>query len=248
MILPQAIVETFPESWPPALAALGVPTVSKRLGDEDAWALGGHSSWFRRATGAPPRAFSAALLGWIDATMDAMPEGASPRTGLCSWKDAGTAALPAYGRRGVVHTITADSERVGRAMAAHVASGRPAFLHLRRWRVIPPEREFRAFLRGGRVAGVTQMHAEGTYPALLAEGDALVEALRAFLAPLRRALHLEDCAADICLDPEGPFLIEVNPLLRATDLGLFSWDRADDLDGTLRLRDGMGVVKLRPGG
>ncbi|WP_308917986.1 ATP-grasp domain-containing protein [Jannaschia sp. LMIT008] len=246
-MIPQAVAATFPENWPHTLRALAVPTRSRALSNDDAWALGAYSDWFRDATGAVPRPFGEDLLDWIDATMAGMPEGVSPRIGMCSWKDASPSHLPSFGRRGVLHTMTSDSPRIGRAVAAHLAGGPPVHLHLRAWRRFGDEGEFRAFVSDGRVVGVSQYHHRRTFPALLDRRDDLLGSLRRSLRRIVPMLHVESCAVDLHLGDDGEAtLIEINPFDRATDACLFSWSRPNDFDRSLRLRDGDGVVRILP--
>lgn len=247
MFIPTAIEQTFPEHWPAPLKALAAPTKEIALSLDDTWALGLQSSWFRRATGNSGTArFSDAFLADIEAACEAWPEGVSPRIGLCSWKDCSPSDLPSFGMRGVLHTICGDSERVGRALAAHVGVKKPAVLHLRQWRDIPRESEFRVFFRDGQVIGVSQYFWRLTFPRLVDDHRSIAAQLVDFLPRVAAALPMPDCAVDLCLDPAEPFVIEVNPLVRATDPCLFSWNDPASFDATLRIRDGNRTLRIAP--
>jgi hypothetical protein len=186
------------------------------------------------------------LTAEIDAAMKAYPSGVMPRIGLCSWKDSSPTDLPSFGQRGVLHTITTDSERVGRALLGHVSSGVPAVLHLRAWQEMPKSSEFRVFIRGGQIVGVSQYHWRQTFSELLLEAHARVAMLQELLIKMLPVVHMADCIIDVCVHPGAAFVIEVNPFIKQTDYCLFGQDGRDDFDGSLRLLNGRDIVSVLP--
>lgn len=132
----------------------------------------------------------------------------------------------------------------------HSSFWQAAFLLLREWTDMPPENEFRAFLRGGAVTAISQYATQATLPALQdpVARHRVVSAMVAFIGrevlprlpaePYRAAcvvdlswtaagLARSAAAVDAVLWPPcGLCVVELNPFCRRTGAGLYSW-RAD---------------------
>ena len=157
MSFPSQVSQTFPENWPGAMLALAAPMVSIPLTEEDADALGGFSTVYRRQMQSPATEFlSDALLDSINKGLAQFPEGIMPRIGYCSWKASLLENRPAVTQNDVLQILTTDDPRVGNALSVQVSSGDPVYLHLRAWRQIPDWSEIRLFFRGGRFLGASQ--------------------------------------------------------------------------------------------
>lgn len=240
-MIPKALSDTFPEAWPDALAALAPAATQINLGRADTWSIGVYSPVFRNITGATlGGGLSHGLATKIDTAMAAYPEGVSPRIGFCSWKDTIGSDAPVFGTRGVLAALMSGSDRVGRALAAHLAASKPAVLHLRAWRDIPRHAAFRVFLHAGDVIGASQYHSSETFSQLLDAPETVIAPLNAVMTKVADAVHLENCIVDLCITEQSSFLIELNPFIRQTDPCLFSWRDPDGFDGRLRLRSGNG--------
>lgn len=242
MILPKAVRDTYIENWPDALCRLSIPCKSLTLGPQDARALAGMSSWFRQTVKpAVIETFTPEFTDALAGVTDSFPEGIMPRIGFCSWKDTTAAALPSFGARGVLFTISGDSPRVGRAMAAHLSSDVPVVLHLRAWRAIPRDAEFRIFIRDRQVIGVSQYDYRASHPGIGRSADALAAVLGQFSARLMEVLHVPTVVADVWVAPAGgggldATLIELNPFAPQTDPCLFDWRKSGSFDGSFRYR------------
>lgn len=244
MSFPIAITETFPENWPPDLAKLAAPTVSIPLSPEDATALGGFSTVFRRQMEIPARNFlSDELQADIENALLKTPEGVMPRIGYCSWKASLIEKRPARTLRDVLQILTTDDPRVGNALSVQVGSGDPVVLHLRAWRDIPDWSEMRMFFKGGRYLGASQYAYRRRFSEVVQYAQQIEDTLQLAATRLLQLLHVDDVVADIALRPKdgkdpgsgvSPLLIELNPYGALSDACLFTWDKGGDFDGRFR--------------
>jgi D123 len=240
MFFTHAVRQTFPEHYPDAIRDLMLPMVSIKLSERDAHVLGGFSMAYRAAMTGPAADgyFSTGFLDTLDTVMAQFPEGVMPRIGYCSWKAGSISNAPAMGARGVLQVMSRDDPRVGHAMVAHVVMAEPVMLHLRPWVKIEDWAEFRMFIRGGRVIGVSQYLHRDTYPAISQNETAILAALRAMAEALLPELHVDEVVADVFVEPQGKgfraTLIELNPFMPATDPCLFNWASGGDFDGSFR--------------
>lgn len=239
MILPLAVRETFIEHWRQDLRDLSLPGVSIELSLADTVTLGMASSWFRQNCVSP------LVPGWtkqvqteLAARVATFPNGIMPRIGFCSWKGTQAAHLPSHSVRGVMYTITQDHTRVGRAIAAYINSGQPVVLHLREWLDIPPESEFRIFIKNKRIIGVSQYNWRVRFPDMATHIGHVATAIGALAEPLMDALHVDSTVADVYVYKKDEqlkaTLIELNPFLPRTDACLFDWNTPAGFDGSIR--------------
>lgn len=241
MFLPVSIKNTFVENWEPDLLSLSIETRSIELDVADIWVLGGFTPLFRDLTGYfVGEYFSEKFLKDIDRVLEKTPL-VAPRIGFCSWKSPRIPILASYQSRGVLFTICSENERVARAIVAHLSSGTALFLHLRKWRDIPPWSEFRIFIRDRRVIGISQYHHQTGFPEIVANQAAIKTSLSSFCHDLIDALHVDTVVADVFVDrqEDGRFsatLIELNPFIQRTDPCLYTWKNGGDFDGGIRYR------------
>ena len=242
MFLPAAVTRTFPENWPTALAALSFDGQAVQLSPEDTQMLGSLNGFVQRAMG-PVQSIglSDGMYAAIEDALTALPDGAMPRLGYCSWKGSSLVHRPARTLADVMQIITQNDERIGRALACALIAGQGVVLHLRTWVEIAPASEFRAFVRGGRLIGVSQYHHRTRFPELIAQRAEIETALTAFTPTLLAALQTDDGALDpVVVDLWAPRfgedpvvgvgrhqpdlrVIELNPFDRVTDPCLFQW-------------------------
>lgn len=241
MSFPNQISQTFPEAWPSVLVEMAAPMVSIELSPDDAVALGNCSRNFRASMQTGERGgLSEALIDAIGAALADIPEGVMPRMSYCSWKASMILNHSLKSTADVMQVITADDPRVARALEVMVAGGDPVFLHLRAWRDMPDWGEFRAFVRRGRVAGVSQYRWKETYREIAWHHDRIVAAIRSLLGTVVPELHLDDAILDLSVAPSGQAdefaatLIEINPFSPHSDPCLFSWAGGGDFDEGFR--------------
>jgi hypothetical protein len=106
-------------------------------------------------------------------------------------------------------------------------------LLLREFHSIPPEQEWRCFILGGKVAGISQYHHQDVFPALAdgSAGDGCLAFLHERVLP---ALHLDTVVCDIWMC-ESPRVIEINPY-GLSDPCLFAYEELEKADGEVRVR------------
>lgn len=90
------------------------------------------------------------------------------------------------------------------------------FLVLREWVTIPSHHEFRAFVVGNRLTGLSQYFDTGYYPELVANKARLLALIQRFFEDQvrdRAAMHPADYVVDFAVDQAGEraYVIEVNP-------------------------------------
>ena len=138
----------------------------------------------------------------------------------------------------VLALLAAGSHRVSADLRRARDCGLTPHVWLREWRVIPWWSEFRCFLRGDRVAGISQYHARCPLPLEVAAQLPRIEGhVRTLLAQVVDAWGPAGVVADVTATAAAPAtLIELNPW-GASDQSLFAWER-DDFDGKLRVRSG----------
>jgi hypothetical protein len=87
----------------------------------------------------------------------------------------------------------------------------PCFLLLREFHPIPPEQEFRCFIRDRKVVGITQYHYHDLFPQMAAEREQIAVRIQRFLdSSILPVLHLDTVVVDVWLR-DDPLLIEINP-------------------------------------
>lgn len=242
MFFPVAIRGTFIENWNPELLSMSIETRSIQLSVSDVWVLGGFTPLFRDITGySAGNYFSENFLKDIESALEKNPL-VAPRIGFCSWKSPRIPVLASYKSRGVLYTICSENERVARAIAAHLSSEIALFLHLRKWRDIPPWSEFRVFIRDRRVIGISQYHHQSGFPEISANERAIKTSLSDFCRDLLDALHMDTVVADVFVERQEndrfrTMLIELNPFIQRTDPCLYTWKNGGDFDGGFRYRE-----------
>mgnify|MGYP001026833852 CR=1 FL=1 len=242
MFFPVTLSQTFLENWPSDLRNMSIPSEEIELSHDDLNVLGGYSRIFRDLVDYNDDAFfSENFQANIEDITKKWPKGVFPRIGFCSWKETEYQILPCYGVRGVLSTITADNERVGRAIATHSSGNTPLFLHLREYHPLAPWSEFRMFIRDRRLVGVSQYHHHAAYPEIEEHVTPIKATLKAFSRDLIDVLHMDSVVADVFVEQHDgrdfkTTLIELNPFLWRTDPCLYSWKSGGDFDGGFRYR------------
>ncbi|TWI71980.1 D123 protein [Bradyrhizobium huanghuaihaiense] len=137
--------------------------------------------------------------------------------------------------------ILTSRERVRFDLAVAHLAGYQSHLFLREWINVPQWKEFRCFMLGRQLRGISQYHyTEGvTYPGIVANANDIRRSLSSFFTKFRDASHLDDVIFDVAFNESSdPILIEINPSSKSglSDLCLF---HGMQLDGRFRfLGDG----------
>lgn len=220
---------TWIEHWPGGLAALSFPQQGVALREAESLAL---------LAGGPDPALDA-LAARLDEALAVLAAPAFVRLGSRSAKD--TALAVVTGSRAedgaqALALLAAGSRRLAADLRRARGHGLAAHVWLRAWRDIPWWSEFRCFLRGGRVAGISQYHACHALPPELAPRLPRIEDdVRTLLAQVALAWGGDPVVVDVTATGAAPAtLIELNPWGASTAPGLFAWD-ADDFDGGMRV-------------
>lgn len=124
------------------------------------------------------------------------------------------------------------------AINAHVDLQKQVELEVLSWQEIEPQQEFRVFIVDGEIKGISQYHRHFKLPDSGSSNDlqALVDRIGDFCRSLRDHLPPFDLAVDVIDDGHEAVLLELNPLTRRTDLGLFNYSSVASGQGELRFR------------
>lgn len=252
---------TFIENWPTALLELTVPQTGFPLSQSQVLALGAANtdyqhSFVARTTEEQVRHVPqtlAFLCKVVQREVKRYPGGAFLRLGSRSPKD----SWGWYRDRGRIQAddgnplrhFTDGSERMADDLSHALNSGYTPWLFVRQWVEMEPGSEFRCFLQGGKLVGVSQYHYKQDGGFSAQRLPVVFSAVRTFGERLAAVSHLPDMVFDVFAWQE-PFgssgkvhvtLVEINPFCRQTDPCLFSWD--SPFDRTIRYRNGT-VLKI----
>lgn len=118
----------------------------------------------------------------------------------------------------------------------------PVCLELLPHEVVPKWREFRAFIKGRRIGGVSQLHTGEVYPEIHQQEQAIRAAMSQFFRDLVAVTHLDDLVVDLVLQPsDSGFraeLTHISPFEVGTDACLFNWRKPGEFDGAFRYHKG----------
>jgi D123 len=244
MAYEDSIELTFPDYWYEDLAEHTFASALIPLGGADLVALCSVDPAFRAARGlAGVMPLSEDLQRLIDLELKALKGPAFLRTSYGMAKECPFAYAPVTTLREVEGVLRWPDARLLRFFRERLASGDPASLFLRRWQDIPPWAEFRAFVRGRRIIGVSQYPTHTFHPEIPSQAAELQQAIVQLFHEIMHLLPLDDVIVEICAAPTPKGLkmqvVELNPLLPVSDAGLFTWARGGDFDGSFRyLRHG----------
>lgn len=141
------------------------------------------------------------------------------------------------------------SERVADDLAAAIAHDYAPHIFVREWLEFPESLEFRCFMRGRKLVGISQYQYRDYFPELHERGERqrlqwIIETF--FESQFRDACHLDDAVFDVFVKSRPVAsnvalnecrLIEINPFFQWTDPCLFDWRNGGDFDGSFRLNE-----------
>ena len=228
--------DTFLDRWPPAVAALSIPTVHHLLPESDVLALLSQCPYTRGLSGQTTRAaFSDETLAWVDRALQCFPGGAFPRLGACSFVTANRPAAPVRARGQVVKLLMHPGRRAVSMVWRCLQGRQPVALCLREWRDIPPASEFRVFIQQRKVVGISQYHWRCVFSEMEQALAAVRKTMHDAAETIAAVSHLADVVADIFVTDSHWMLVELNPACDFSSSCLFSPE--SPFDGTLRYLD-----------
>lgn len=239
MAYEDSIELTFPDYWYEDLAGYTMPSALIALSGRDLVALSSVDPVFRAKRGiAQILPLSEDLSHLIALELTALGSPAFLRTSYGMVKENPFAYAPVTRLHEVEGILRWVDKRLMRFYAERLASGDPASLFLRQWVTIAPWAEFRVFVKGRRIVGVSQYPAQIFYPEIAAQADAIRQAIVQLFHEIMHLLPLDDVIVEIYADPTPQgmkaHVIELNPFLPLSDAGLFSWQGGGDFDQSFR--------------
>lgn len=226
------------ENWPADLRDLIEPLEEVPLTPDDVMAIGqdtpGFLAHLDREEDAP-FAFDATTLANINDVFSRNPQlSFHLRLGIVSFKTEGP-AVPASSQGDVLRQITRPNLRVAQFLVAMQTEGHHATLFFRPWMKILPWGHFRIIILERRVAGVTQSNAAQYFPEIAANEGAIRNAIVDLLHRIKSCLHLQDVVVEVAIIDTASGLsaqmIELNPAIQRTDIGLFDWCNRAEFNG-----------------
>ena len=239
------VLPTYIENWAPALYALSIPQLALPLSVEEARSLEARL-WCREGrlgTGAAPPI--ELLSRRLEEAIRCFPGGAFVRLGSRSGKDsilARTCGLRVETGESALRLLCAGSERVAFDLRLALRHGYSPYLFVRQWLDIPPWAEFRCFMKGRRLIGITQYDCRnlGHCPEISRNADTIEQAIHSFFPRFVAVSHLDDVVWDVFVEGIGTGtapvvrLLELNPFFPKTDPVLFDWMNPECFDGSFR--------------
>jgi hypothetical protein len=207
---------TFLHHWPPAVAALSMPTRHRVLGEDDVRALLSHCPETRALIGYRSRlSFSESLLAWIEETVAGFSAGAFARLGGCSFTTSERDPRKISKGEQVERLLTHPGVRAASLAYMSLRAKQAVTLCIREWREIAPWSEFRIFIRRREVVGISQYHWRRIFPEIEENLEAAIDAASKAALAISAVAHLDDVVADIyltALNGQASWvLIEFNP-------------------------------------
>jgi hypothetical protein len=244
-----AFFDTLLDRWPPPIAALSIPTRCQVLAKEDLRALLSQHPETRALIGCDSRLrFSEPLSRWIDETVATFPGGTFARLGVCSFVTAERGPKRICTGEQVVKLMMHPGVRAASLAYRCFRANQPVALCIREWRDIAARSEFRIFIKGGNVLGISQYHWRCTFPEIQERVETIIDLAKQAFVRIAAALHIQSVIADIFIfgldeDPSW-VLAELNPYWTTSSSCLFTWNDGGDLDGTFRYRAANGDIRI----
>ncbi|CAM2010537.1 hypothetical protein [Acanthopleuribacter pedis] len=241
----ERIAPTFIENWPQALRERSLPALDLQVPWDELLAAMSHSKYRGWFPNLQPHLSLDALEERIDAGLAQIGGPAFLRLGSRSPKDGLQAQQFGlrieHGHQGV-RLLTSDSRRAAFDIRCAMDYSTMPRLFLRPWRTIPTWSEFRCFIQGGEVVGISQYDFRdlGRSEIIVQHAERIEAVLREALAAMLPEFHLPDIIADLILVPNeddrkeitkdavtnnrfDAMLLELNPFIVQTNPALFTW-------------------------
>jgi hypothetical protein len=228
-------------AWSDDFADLMLPFNRLALSRVDLVFMGSGTPGFSYTVSDPcPDGFSQMLKSDLTFAMAHYPMGAHLRLDLCSFRT-GAATPRVVGVNGALWLMRQANPRVSGVIRRGLQDGQALSLFIFPWLPIPPWAELRIFVRQGRLAGITQCHADQVFPQIAQHEAAIKVALDAFVGVALPRIKHPDMVLDVLAEPvpQQGFrirLVDMALMGPRTDLGLFSPDHPEEMTGVFRFR------------
>lgn len=244
------IEATLYENWPAALKQHSIPTRLHPLSYQDMIAFGSVDPSFRTDCGIGyVQDFSSEFTAWLTTALRAMSTGLFLRTSYGSFRECPLSRIPAKRMEEAFAVLRWVDSRLLRHLRFRLDNGGTVYLLAREWREIPVADEYRIFVRGGSVIGISPYHSHMYFPQVQRNAPRLHKMLRHFADTLIRCLHYDPIILDVRADANEyrPVveLIELTPFIEAADACLFDWRDPSSFHGGFRFRTPDGYAELR---
>ena len=244
---------TYIENWPAALCSLSIAQVDIPLTLDEATTLGSHISEFGEAF--TRKGELTPITNRVIQAVKKFPNGAFIRLGSRSPKDAWTAEEnqrvtipegPIVRSNHPLRFMLETSERMYEDLTLAIENKYAPHIFVRQWVDIKKDAEFRCFMKGRKLVGISQYnYPDG--PVADLQDDVFREAIRwaieKFFETFRKVCHLDDAVFDVyyriikngCYWAWELRLIEINPFFEMTDPCLFDWrNGGESFDGSFK--------------
>lgn len=239
-VLPDSVLETFPQRWPSALAVLAGPSVSAPLCSTELRAIAAQDPGVRTLLSAGSRpTLSDTLLNRLPDLFQSSFNPAFARICPCSFKQGIWPEPPLTAVDQLIRRLQHPGERAAMMIYRCLHGDCRVFLTLKPWYDFTPGQEFRLFFYNRCLVGASQYHPGAVMASRQSQLVDLAARIVAFAERIANALHISNVVADIVMfDPleRMPLLLELNPWHPFTGAGFFDWSQPDTFDSTLRVR------------
>lgn len=237
---------TYIENWTAALYRLSIPQVDVPMTVVEAKALGSNLMDFAETFDSPPRQDISGLRQRVEEAIRQFAGGCFVRLGSRSPKDSWRGCRQGFrvSTQEEAFALLCDaSERISDDLHLAIANDYAPHIFVRKWEDFPVWSEFRCFMRGRKLVGISQYQHREKFDEIGPCRDVIERTIRSFFLCFRSAVHLDNVVFDVfvhpCDDEAGPVdvtVIEINPFFELTDPCLFNWKDGGDFDGSFRWR------------
>lgn len=239
--------QTYIENWPTGLVNLSIDQQRITLCQDEVRAIGqqirGFEHWFVGTIASLDN-----LIHKLDAAIKSFPNGAFVRLGSRSAKDSYQAlfrGLRVNNAHFALDLLSSKSKRIAFDLYFALRYGYEPSIYIRQWLEIPRWSEFRCFMQNRQLVGISQYDCInlGRSPHIINNKASIKTAIHNFFSKeFKHQCHIDDVVFDVFLEtwqgelshPIKVKLLELNPSCPISDACLFSWEKANDFDGSFR--------------
>ena len=246
---------TFIDAWTQAWLDLAPASEIIHLNKEEMNALGsqiiGFRHWFKPASARPLYNLAQRLdaaIARLGRSCFVRLTSRSPKDSLHSVRK----GMKVTDGQQALALLVEGSQRCAADCRMALDAGHPLGIVVRQWIDFPPWAEFRCFMKDRRWVGASQGQCKerAVFPKIDEHQTAIINTLHQSMQRIMASSPIQNAAFDWVYQPSTTsnppsnlaILLDVNPLLNVTDLGLFC--SFDDFDNTFRFYSSDGVAKL----